>query len=433
MESKNVKIIDEHNIDRDANIICGFKLDSSDYVLYWIERDEDNANLFVSKLLKNNDNTFNMLNIEDSMERNNVNNLVKEMVTLAVKSNDDKSVNEITLANGTKISLFSVLFNRDQSINVTKTYVSTVKKAVAKVSSNYYGVSVKEENNDNIFNDIFVDNKPEEPKNEELVMPEVIETPSEIKPQENNEVNTDDIMNSFVENLNIEENKANENIVSEEKKESDLTSPISNPNPIPVVPSSNQNIIENKDVVNDKNDMNNEIGANNAVNNDNINISFNTPEPTKIDSVIPVQPSPIIQEVPKVNEPVVEQTVEPISAVLPEINEEPKLVFDASHETNFNNAIKSETADNVTVSNDVNSLREFGQNDNVNISKSNINAIPNAIPNAALDNSQPKVLTKTLSKGYANFKIFAVIGVVVFIIACAFMGYEVYNYINLVK
>ena len=29
MESKNVKIIDEHNIDRDANVICSFKVDGN--------------------------------------------------------------------------------------------------------------------------------------------------------------------------------------------------------------------------------------------------------------------------------------------------------------------------------------------------------------------------------------------------------------------
>ena len=47
MESKNVKVIDEHNIDRDANIVCAFNVDSNDYVLYWIERDEENLEISV--------------------------------------------------------------------------------------------------------------------------------------------------------------------------------------------------------------------------------------------------------------------------------------------------------------------------------------------------------------------------------------------------
>ena len=97
MESKNVKIIDEHNIDRNANVICAFNFNSADYVLYWIDRDEDNANLFVSKLLKNNDNTYNMLNIDDSMEKSRVSDIVKKVVSIAVKSEEDKANTSLTL------------------------------------------------------------------------------------------------------------------------------------------------------------------------------------------------------------------------------------------------------------------------------------------------------------------------------------------------
>ena len=46
MESKTVKIIDEHGIDRTANIICKLTIDDKDYVLYSIERDDENDNLF---------------------------------------------------------------------------------------------------------------------------------------------------------------------------------------------------------------------------------------------------------------------------------------------------------------------------------------------------------------------------------------------------
>ena len=88
MESKNVKIIDEHGIDRDAKVICKFTIDGNDYVLYSIERDGDNDNLFVSKLVQNTDGTSSMVNIDDSNEKLRINEIVKELVTYSIKSEE---------------------------------------------------------------------------------------------------------------------------------------------------------------------------------------------------------------------------------------------------------------------------------------------------------------------------------------------------------
>ena len=88
MESKNVKVVDEHGIDRDARIICKFTVDGNDYVLYSIERDGDNDNLFVSRLMKNNDGTSSMVNIDDSAEKAKIGEVVKELVTYSIKSEE---------------------------------------------------------------------------------------------------------------------------------------------------------------------------------------------------------------------------------------------------------------------------------------------------------------------------------------------------------
>ncbi len=88
MESRKVKVIDEHGIDREANIICKFSIDDKDYVLYAIERDNENDNLFVSKLVNNNDGTSNMVNIEDSMEKNRINEVIKELITYSINSEE---------------------------------------------------------------------------------------------------------------------------------------------------------------------------------------------------------------------------------------------------------------------------------------------------------------------------------------------------------
>lgn len=88
MESKNVRVIDEHNIDRNAKVICKFTIDGNDYVLYSIERDEENDNLFVSKLIKNNDGTSSMVNIDDNSEKQRINEVVKELVSYSVNSEE---------------------------------------------------------------------------------------------------------------------------------------------------------------------------------------------------------------------------------------------------------------------------------------------------------------------------------------------------------
>ena len=63
MESKNIKIVDEHGIDRIADVVCPIDVMGSDYIVYVIERDNENDNVFVSKLIKNIDNTSNLMNI----------------------------------------------------------------------------------------------------------------------------------------------------------------------------------------------------------------------------------------------------------------------------------------------------------------------------------------------------------------------------------
>lgn len=86
MESRNVKVIDEHGIERDANIICKFTIDDNDYVLYSIERDNENDNLFVSKLVNNNDGTSSMVDIDNDVERTKINDVAKQLVTYAINS-----------------------------------------------------------------------------------------------------------------------------------------------------------------------------------------------------------------------------------------------------------------------------------------------------------------------------------------------------------
>ena len=72
MESKIIKVKTNGDILRDAGIISGFEVDGSEYVIYYIERDSDMDNIFTSKLIKNTDGTYNMLNIDSVNEKTNI-------------------------------------------------------------------------------------------------------------------------------------------------------------------------------------------------------------------------------------------------------------------------------------------------------------------------------------------------------------------------
>ena len=144
MDNRNVKIIDEHGIDRNGNVICTLGVDGKEYVLYSIERDLDNDNLFVSLLTKNNDGTANMVNIEDGMEKNAITDIAKQVVTYSVNNEAEKTAGNVKLANGKEVTIGSALFNKEQNINVGKTYITTVKKSVTKVSGDFYKVAASE-------------------------------------------------------------------------------------------------------------------------------------------------------------------------------------------------------------------------------------------------------------------------------------------------
>ncbi len=367
MESKKVKIVDEHNIDREASIICPFTVDQNDYVLYSIERDQDNSNLFVSKLLKNNDNTSSMMNIEDSMERTKINEIVKKLVTYALDNGSDIANREIVLDGGVKININNVLFNREQNINVSKTYITTVKRSVALVGEKFFNLPEEKPANvvpDSIFTDIpapAVEPAPVEP-----VMPEVQEnvTPTVLEEKPN----VDEIMNSFANNIAAPEPAPAEPVAVPEEPASPVAPvfEVKEPVPTPVEPAP-------------------------AV--------MPEPVPTPVPEPVP-EPSPAPAPIFEVND----------STAAPAVTPEPTLVFDAKNETNLNNALNAENNDKTVVTSDVGALRSFGT-----------------------DGNQTTEPQGNGSKGFINFKVIAIIGLIVFMAACAFMGYEIYHYIQIVN
>lgn len=84
MINKTIKLVDEHNINREAKIITMIEYEGTEYVVYSIDRDEENANIFVSKLVKEGDHLL-LDEIQSTDVKEKIDNVVKEMIKLPLE------------------------------------------------------------------------------------------------------------------------------------------------------------------------------------------------------------------------------------------------------------------------------------------------------------------------------------------------------------
>lgn len=84
MSNKTIKLVDEHNINREAKIITMIEYEGTEYVVYSIDRDEENANIFVSKLIKEGDHLL-LDEIQSTDVKEKIDNVVKEMIKLPLE------------------------------------------------------------------------------------------------------------------------------------------------------------------------------------------------------------------------------------------------------------------------------------------------------------------------------------------------------------
>ncbi len=75
------KVIDENNIEHTAEVITAFSYKEKEYLVYSIDKDEENSNIFVSRLVKDNEGYDVIEDIEDEIERAEVQNAVKEILS----------------------------------------------------------------------------------------------------------------------------------------------------------------------------------------------------------------------------------------------------------------------------------------------------------------------------------------------------------------
>ena len=84
MSNKTIKLVDEHNINREAKIITIIEYEGTEYVVYSIDRDEENANIFVSKLVKEGNHLL-LDEIQSTDVKEKIDNVVKERIKLPLE------------------------------------------------------------------------------------------------------------------------------------------------------------------------------------------------------------------------------------------------------------------------------------------------------------------------------------------------------------
>lgn len=76
------KIIDENNIERDATLITVIEVEGKEYVIYSIDRDSENVNIFVSALKKDSNDNDIIVDIDNEMEKSKLNEIVRNIIKL---------------------------------------------------------------------------------------------------------------------------------------------------------------------------------------------------------------------------------------------------------------------------------------------------------------------------------------------------------------
>ena len=403
MENKSIKVIDEHNIDREANKICVLDVDGSDYLTYSIERDNDNDNIFVSKLISNINGTSSMINIENPMEKEKISNLVKELIKYSVDTEKDKTDTDvINLPSGVTVKLISkIIDKKEQNINVQKTYITTVKKAVTKVTEDFYDIK-EEVKVEEPVSDIFPTNDIPKETHEDI-LPDII--PNIVPPVESPVVEAPKVEEPKVEVSNeVTPEIPSINIPNMEEKKMET------PSSIEIKPVSERTV----------NDIQSTPVTEPAA-------ILPTPEPVEKPvevsiPVTPVIPTPAVPPMPEtVSAPVVESPVVSTPIQTPVEKKENVLVFDGSKESNLNEALGEVSNDKTVLTQNVEPIREFGVDEVKSVEKSE------PVVNTTQTNTNGKMA------GFANNKFFMVIAILFFVSACVFLGYEAFKYFSLVK
>ena len=80
MEDNTIKIKDENGNIKVAKVINTVNIDNQDYILYYIEKDNDNSELFASRVLVDKNNNTIFEDLKDNKEKAKIINYIQDIL-----------------------------------------------------------------------------------------------------------------------------------------------------------------------------------------------------------------------------------------------------------------------------------------------------------------------------------------------------------------
>ena len=80
MEDTIIKIKDENGNIKEAKVINTVNIDNQDYILYYIEKDNEKSDLFASRILTDKDNNTIFEDLKDDNEKSKIVNYIQDML-----------------------------------------------------------------------------------------------------------------------------------------------------------------------------------------------------------------------------------------------------------------------------------------------------------------------------------------------------------------
>lgn len=79
------KIKDENGIEREATVLTKLESEGNNYLIYTVDRDEENTNIFVSKIITDLNGNNTITDILDQNEKQKIDELTKQIIKIVAE------------------------------------------------------------------------------------------------------------------------------------------------------------------------------------------------------------------------------------------------------------------------------------------------------------------------------------------------------------
>ena len=85
MENEKFNVVDENGRESEAEVLTAFSYNEKDYIIFSIDKENETSDIFVSRLVKDNEGNDKIEDIEDEIERAEINKVVEEILSAAAE------------------------------------------------------------------------------------------------------------------------------------------------------------------------------------------------------------------------------------------------------------------------------------------------------------------------------------------------------------